>query len=92
LALRPLYIIAGSAGPVIAWIDQPEDVIAYSWRESVLPPSRLQHPWTSTQGEICLTVSSSRFRQHLARLMQQVSVANLILTYLSFPVVVLRGA
>ena len=23
---------------------QPEDVIAYSWRESVLPPSRLQHP------------------------------------------------
>jgi hypothetical protein len=44
LALRPLYIIARSAGPVIAWIDQPEDVIAYSWRESVLLPSRLQHP------------------------------------------------
>jgi hypothetical protein len=69
LALRPLYIIAGSAGLVIAWIDQPEDVIAYSWRESVLPPSRLQHPRTSTQGEICLSVSSSRFRQHFARSM-----------------------
>ena len=69
LALRPLYIIAGSAGPVIAWVDQPEDVIAYSWRESVLPPSRLQHPRTST-GEICLSFSSSRFRQHFARSMQ----------------------
>ena len=55
---------------MIAWIDQPEDVIAYSWRESVLPPSRLQHPRTSTQGEICLSVSSSRFRQHFARSMQ----------------------
>src|SRR6516162_10252273 len=75
LALRPLYIIAGSAGPVIAWVDQPEDVIAYSWRESVLPPSRLQHPWTSTQGEMFLSVSSLKFRPHLARSMQKVSVA-----------------
>ena len=40
LALRPLYIIAGSAGLVIAWIVQPEDGIANSWRESTLPPSR----------------------------------------------------
>ena len=54
---------------------QPEDVIAYSWRESVVPPSRLQRPWTSTQGEICLSVSSLKFRPHLARSMQRVSVA-----------------
>ena len=59
---------------MIAWIDQPEDVIAYSWRESVLPPSRLQHPRTSTQGEMFLSVSSLKFRPHLARSMQKVSV------------------
>ena len=76
----------GASASRVGWIEQarspanpmatqPENVIAYSWQESVLPPSRLQHPWTSTQGEICLSVSSSRFRQHLARSMQRVSAA-----------------
>jgi len=76
----------GASASRVGWIEQarspanpmatqPENVIAYSWQESVLPPSRLQHPWTSTQGEICLSVSSSRLRQHVARSMQQVSVA-----------------
>jgi hypothetical protein len=49
-----LTAIARSAANRIA--TQPEEVTAYSWRESVLPPFRLQQPWVSTQGEICLSV------------------------------------